>query len=153
MTRPTHPAAPTLASPGRQVFHLIVSIAGWALFTWWWWIVFQRVTAREIRYTGLVIAATLALTVLLTIIWVFHNLRIFRNRHQRTQVRHVREDFTRDRRGREVRFEGGMAALKTAAAVRIEVEGSEKVYLPAGRVREPIPVPAVPIRKDSHVSG
>ncbi len=135
MTRPDPPSPPTLPSPARRMFHLAVAFAGWVLFVWWWWLVLHNVTPEQARFTGILIAATLALSILLTMAWVFHNLRIFRRKSHRTHVRQVAEDFSRDRRGREVKIEGDAASLRTAPGVRIEILGSEKTYVPADRIR------------------
>lgn len=135
MIRSATSPPPTLPTPGRRMLHLGIALAGWALFLYWWWLVLHDVTPDQMRFTGILIAATLALSMLLTIAWVFHNLRIFKARTNRTHVRPVVEDFSRDRRGREVKIEGSAAALKSAPGIRIEIVGSEKTYLPASQIR------------------
>ena len=128
------PAPPWRASVPRQALHLSIAAAGWVLFGWWWWIVLWHVGPYEVRITGIFLAATLALTVLLTIAWVFHNLRIFRHKAKRSSVRTPREEFLHDRRERVLHFDEGLEAIRDAHAVRIEIEGDRKIYRAVGNV-------------------
>jgi hypothetical protein len=125
---PARPAPPTLASPGRRLFHLLIALAGWALFLYWWWLVLGRLDPAHVRFTVLFILATLAGCILLTAGWVFHNLRIFRRKGPRTHVRISSYQFTRDRVGRTLVFASPIERLATAPVIQIRLEHEGKAY-------------------------
>lgn len=125
---PTPPPFPIEASRPRQLLHALVAVAGWCLFVWWWWIVFQRVSRAEIRFTLWFIGLSLAIIVLLTLLWVVHNRRIFAKRTARLNVRDEVPAVTRDTIGRELQMPSLPTEYQTAAIVRVSLEGDVKRY-------------------------
>ena len=92
MTQPSSPIRPPLqASPARRVLHTLIAVAGWALFVYWWWVVFHRVSRHEVRFTVLFVTLSLLAIVLTTSIWAYHNVRIYRRLGPRWKVRQVAE--------------------------------------------------------------
>jgi hypothetical protein len=129
--KPLGPRPPTQASVGRRVFHLLVALAGWVLFVWWWIIVLWRVDHHQVRITGIFVGVTLLVCVVLTTVWTYHNLRIWRHRGPRTQVRESQEDYARDRLGRSVAFKGDEHQLKNDPVIVVRMEHEGKVYRPS----------------------
>ncbi len=121
---------PTVASPGRRVFHTLIAVAGWAVFAWWWWIVLHRVGRSEMRFTGLFILVSLVVCVAVTGLWVMHNRMIFRRKGARTGVRDAKLDYSHDPLGRAVTFEVPERALRNSPIVRILFEPDRKRYRP-----------------------
>lgn len=137
---------PVEAGPGRRVFHTLLAVAGWVLFGYWWWLVFHRVSGQEVRFTALFIAFSLAIIVLVTAAWAFHNLSIYARRGPRKRIREVRPDFSHDRVGRDVTFRDA-ASLQRAAVVYVGLGETGKVYEARGAVRpaaSPAPAPPAP---------
>jgi hypothetical protein len=110
------------------VFHLVVAIAGWALFVYWWAIVLGRTGASEMRFTGWFLALSLFAVLLVTGAWVAHNTHLYRARNARKQVRRLRVSFHQDTLGRSVQAEDDQS-LTRAAFIRIVVDGGRKRYL------------------------
>ena len=113
----------------RQALHILLAGAGWVLFIYWWSIVLARVTPREIRFTALFIGISLVVVVAATVIWVMHNVAIFRRRGPRTKVRPVDQQVRVDHLGRSLRLETDADALRAARLVRVLVDGERKIYL------------------------
>ena len=137
-TRPARPQPPTQAGAGRRLFHLLMAVAGWALFLWWWWLVLGRTDPAEVRFTAIFIVVTLALCVGVTALWAAHNISIFRRRGPRTRVRDVKYDFSRDRLGRSVSFTGSLEQMEVEPIVHIRLEHEGKVYRTASSVEAAI---------------
>lgn len=124
---------PTQAGTARRVLHTLIALAGWALFAYWWTVVFARVSRSEIRFTILFVLAALVVCVLVTGLWVFHNVSIFRRKGPRKGLREATLDYSHDPLGREVTFESSAEALRAAPAVRIRVDASGKSFRSAVR--------------------
>ena len=141
---------PIVAGPARRVLHSLVALAGWALFVYWWWIVFHRVSRHEVRFTALFIVASLALIVLVTLGWTWHNLRIWKRKGPRTHVRAATSDFARDGVGRAVSFPAAGPDRHTAPVVYVRMTDDGKRYdaavglPPRAPSRPPRGNPAVP---------
>lgn len=143
---PTPPASrtgPLESGPVRQVIHIVFIIAGWCLFVWWWWLVMQRVSRAEMEFTGWFIALSLVVIVLSTSLWAFHNVRLFRRKGPRQNLRVVTADLTHDTVGRPVDMPEVAEECLTSREIVIRIEGDKKVYRSAGpgrpvlRVLEP----------------
>jgi hypothetical protein len=139
--RPNPVKPPTLASPARRVLHTIIALGGWALFVYWWWLVFHRVSRHEVRFTALFIAISLAVIVLITAAWAFHNLQIFRRRPGRTHVRDVEANYRLDGVGRSVAFTGAADACLNAPVVHVRMVGDGKMYVATRRLAAAGPAP------------
>jgi hypothetical protein len=132
--RTQRPTPPTQAGPLRRAFHTLIATAGWIVFGYWWWLVLGRLDPVHVRWTLVFIALTLALSVLLTAAWAFHNLRIFRLRGPRTQVPRTTYEFKRDRLGRPIVFADRRELLEKAQVVQIGLEHEGKTYRAFERV-------------------
>lgn len=126
---------PMEAGPGRRLFHTLIAIGGWCLFIYWWWLVFHRVSAREVRFTVVFIVFSLAVIVMVTAAWAFHNLSIYARRGPRRRNREVRPDFSHDRVGRDVTFRDAADLYRTAPVVYVAVTAKGKTYEARGTAR------------------
>jgi hypothetical protein len=122
------PRPPTFPSPARQVLHMLVSVAGWLLFLYWWSIVLREVSRRTVEMTGLFLLVSLVLVVVMTVLWTWHNQRLFERKGPRTQLREVPEDYSQDIIGRAVAFEGSRERIQSEPEVEIVVEPGRKTY-------------------------
>jgi hypothetical protein len=126
--RPYTVPPPRDAGPTRRVLHTLISAAGWILFVYWWWIVFQRVSRDEMRFTALFVALSLVVIVLVTLGWVWHNLGIFNRRGPRKAAVTAKAEFRTDGVGRPVSFPSGGIDRHSAPVVYVRVEGNHKRY-------------------------
>jgi hypothetical protein len=123
----------------RQLLQAIVAVAGWAVFVYWWWIVFGRVSRSEVAFTAIFVAVTAVISILVTGLWSLHNKRIHRRRGPRTQVRAVQETYSRDVLLRTISLPAKADRIKGVPVVEVLVGENRKVYrLP------PVPGPGGP---------
>lgn len=122
------PRAESEARPARRLLHHLMALAGWTLFVYWWWVVFQRVSETEIRFTLVFIALALVLVVVLTVFWVVHNRAIWKRKGPRLKPIENPGFVKRDSLGRRVRFAEARPKLVESSLVRVDVEETEKVY-------------------------
>ncbi len=134
MTELTPIKPPIQASPPRRLFHTLVAIAGWALFVYWWWIVFQRVGRDEVRFTLMFVAISFVVIVAATAAWAWHNARIFRRKGPRTHLREVTADYSHDGVGRPVTFVDMPRDRTNAPVVRVRFSAEGKAYVPSDAV-------------------
>lgn len=119
---------PRQGSARRRLLQTIVALSGWGLFVYWWWLVFQRVSRKEIVFTAIFIAVSASIAIVVTALWSLHNKRLHRRKGPRTKIRPVREDYSRDTLLRTVSFPGGADSVKRDPVVRVHVGEKEKVY-------------------------
>ncbi len=119
----TAPAA--LASPGRALAHFIGVASGWVLFVLGW----QRVAARpwdSHELWVLIVASSLVLPTL-TVIWIVHNVGLYRRRSsRRRQARAVEARYESDWTGRVI--EARWSGLAQANRIYIDVGTQSKRY-------------------------
>lgn len=127
---PPHAREPIQAGPVRSAFHALVVFGGWVLFVYWWWLVYQRVSPAEIRFTMWFIALSLVAIVLVTMLWAVHNVRLFRGKTARTNVRAVHQDSSHDTIGRPVGMPAVPEECVTASLIVVRIEDGSKVYRP-----------------------
>ena len=101
---------------------------GWALFAWWWWLVIQRTSGDEVAFTMAFLALSLVVVVVVTALWVVHNVGIFRRKGPRRTVRERVVDPLHDTLGRDLTMRAGREALHESPVVRITLDGERKIY-------------------------
>src|SRR5690349_14935307 len=122
------PRQPLRGGPGRRAFHSLVALAGWVLFVYWWWLVLQRVTRTEVRFTLWFIVLALVVIVVATMLWAFHNVRLFRRKGARRQVPVATQDSSHDSIGRPVGMPAVPEECRTASLIVVRIEDGSKVY-------------------------
>ena len=116
------------AGPIRRTLHLVIALAGWVLFTYWWWLVMRQTGRDQIVWTLTFIAISLAVIVLVTVLWVMHNVRLFKRKGPR---RNLGTRPAGEREGTRTPVplpQRGDAGLTTSPLVRVVIEGGTKVY-------------------------
>jgi hypothetical protein len=150
MTEPRTTALPeplSTAGLAKQTLHLLIAAAGWVLFVYWWWLVVQRTGREQIVWTLVFIAIALAVVVLTTILWVVHNIRIFKKKAKRTHVadRPAVRLTEGERRDAQLAIARGLPPparpsedVLSASVVEVALDGGKKVYRAAnGRALPP----------------
>jgi len=113
----------------RHLVHVLVSIAMWCLFGYYWYVVLGRElgpgTVRAMETLGVVIVVGLVVTGL----WIGHNLRVARKFEGRRQGFRESADATleRDTIGRNVE-RPDLAELRAARVVEIDADEKSKTY-------------------------
>lgn len=113
-----------LKGPLRILAHVIVVLAGWAIFFYWWYLV----AIRSWVETGIamIIFVTLVVAPAITSWWIFHNLGIFRRKGPRSGERPVAMAYERDWNQRTVVADWD--ALGEVGVIVVSVAGDHKRY-------------------------
>ncbi len=115
----------------RDFWHYLVSILMWILFGYYW----QVVSGRSISLAGFqalgVLAGVSALGLVVTLLWVRHNLNLAARNRRRERPAPGPETLERDYLGRPV-VSPGLAALKNAAVVGISLDADDRKVYTAG---------------------
>lgn len=113
-----------------NVVQVVLAIVGWVLFAWLWWIAIATgPTDSQLRSTLTVGVIDLGI-VLVTMLWVSWNVRIYRRKGARTAVPTTTYSYDRDCCGTPVVIPA--AVYNGSRSIIIEVEGEgdarTKVY-------------------------
>jgi hypothetical protein len=110
----------------RDAMHVLLVLAGWALFFTWWVQVLRDTSLPEAVVAVLVILSVSLLTALATVGWVRYNLGIYRRKGPRRAVPDVTEDIGADALGRKL-VHPGTEELRAARVVTVSLsDGSGK---------------------------
>ena len=119
----------------RHVHHVVISVLAWCLFGYHWWIVAQR----HMNPTTFVAMKTLGALVLsglvLTLLWVIHNLRLAKSYGRRRGFTPPPEPFAMDTLERPL-VAPELPVLRAAQLVEISLDDAgNKVYIAGGEVQ------------------
>jgi hypothetical protein len=121
----------------KGIFHTFLAVMTWLLFLYWWNQVIPKISVEDASVAFLVIFLTLLITSVLTLLWVRHNLGIFRRKGPRKGLPAVSEEILSDSLGRTLDLPG-YDSLKSAPVVFISREDDRKRFdLPGKPSREP----------------
>jgi len=110
----------------RNALHVLLVMAGWALFFKWWGQVVRDTSLPEAAVAVLVIFSVSLLTSLATVGWVRYNLGIYRRKGPRRTVPDVTEDIGADALGRKL-VHPDTEELRAARVVTVSIsDGSGK---------------------------
>jgi len=110
----------------RNAMHVLIVMAGWALFFTWWGKVLRGTSHPEAAEAVLVILSVSLLTALVTVWWVHYNLGIYRRKGPRRTVPDVTEDIGADALGRKL-VHPDTEELRAARVVTVSIlDGSGK---------------------------
>lgn len=108
----------------RGFCHALIAACAWVLFFFWWRQVLGFTRSQDVIFVLIFIGVTVVITTLLNLIWVRHNVGIFRRKGPRTRVTEVAQDRASDSLGRPIQ-------LPAAGSIRrsrvVTVSASEKV--------------------------
>lgn len=123
---PAHFARPTLSGPLHVLFHVLIVVAGWGLFTWGWWRVVSGDPARPAVVVSLIII-TLIVAPLITLYWVLHNRDIYLRKGPRLSGRTAVGGYSEDWTGRMVHAQ--FDKLRASYLVVIKNTAEDKYYM------------------------
>jgi len=108
----------------QKVGHFLLVLAGWVLFIWMW----TLVVARPWDSGPLVLLVVLSIIAapLITLLWIFHNMGIYKRKGPRKGMREVKPVYDVDWTGREVTADWD--ALSRSRVIVIEIDEFGKNY-------------------------
>lgn len=111
----------------RGVFHSSVAVLTWILFFYWWRQVIPQASVDDVSVALLAIFLTTLCTSVLTLLWIRHNVAIFRRKGPRKALPSVSEERTDDHLGRKLDHPG-TDRLKSASVVFVSRKGDRKHF-------------------------
>jgi len=111
----------------RGTFHALLTVLTWILFVYWWGQVIPQVSFEDAIISFLVIILTAMVTSILTLLWVRHNINIFRRKGPRKGLPTVSEERFVDHLGRTISHPGN-DILKASRVVIVSSEGTGKSF-------------------------
>ena len=141
---PTPAAQGPERSARRDVVHLVLLVVPWAVFGWLWWRVALSTSAGALLDAVGLVVLVAVLCVPLTMLWIAHNLRIFRRKGERTGQPAAPFEYAADWTRREVVAD--WAAVRGARVVVVDPGADRKHFRPE---EAPVvtPAPAAPRRR------
>ena len=122
----------------QEIAHIFFILFGWAVFIWLWWDVMQGQWDTA-GFWWIVIGSILVVPAI-TVIWIFHNVSLYRRLGPRKSVRAVKEAYPVDFKGRQV--DADWDALRNARFITIGADDTHKQFravteLPPSTLRKP----------------
>ena len=123
---------PVGATSIRALVQLMLVVIGWFIFLWAW-VSVMRFTALETVVSTIILLATLALVIeVINLLWIWHNVNIFKKKGPRKGVPQVRYEFQGDFLGR--RQDADWQNLREEALIIVGFDDERKVFTPGGAV-------------------
>jgi hypothetical protein len=118
---------PEGGSPPRMAFHVAIAVVGWVLFAYFWRVVGERGLSPGAVISLIAMATFLAAVIIMTTLWIMHNLRISR-RERRTGIRPVDElPYKQDKIGYTVESVD-FTSLRGAELIEVSIDQGKKIY-------------------------
>jgi len=111
----------------KGILHALLAVLTWILFISWWNQVIPQVTVEDASMAFLVIFLTFLICSVLTLLWVRHNVGIFRRKGPRKNLPPVSEERETDYLGRKLDHPG-YDFLKDAPLVIVSREEDRKHF-------------------------
>jgi hypothetical protein len=126
---------PPITPDMRQLGHIAVGVAFWALLIVLWvlLVIEHRAVGASIVYSVQYVAAVGGAVLAVTLWWIRHNTRIYRRKGPRTGRPEIPPRTDEDRLGRPIRWQtdGGAEGALEVGHLRVELDGTAKVYVEA----------------------
>lgn len=129
----TDPVRRTSGWSLRRACHAVIALSAWLLFFYWWRQVLEFTRWRDVVITLVFIFAAVLITSLLTLLWVRHNINLFRRKGPRLRITDVSEARDRDSLGRPIHWPASGVA-RQSRIVSISSTEKEK-FMEAGETR------------------
>jgi hypothetical protein len=114
----------------RALVQLVLVVIGWCLFLWAW-VSVMRFTALETVVATIVLLAALAVVIeAINLLWIRHNINIFKKKGPRKSVPQVRYESQRDFLGR--RQVADWQNLRGEALIIVGFNDERKIFTPGG---------------------
>ena len=112
----------------RDLLHILLSLGMWALFGYYWHLVLSREIGSRTVHGIFILILIVVSGLLLTLLWVVHNLRLARRNRRRGHPPAVAESHEQDTIGRPV-VGADLSTLRAARRIDISLTDSgEKRY-------------------------
>ena len=118
--------APSLRSAGQGA----LVVLGWALFIASWVKVGRGVTGDTVVTTLLLVVGVAVISLSVTILWIAHNVSIFRRKGPRTNARDIDFEFNKDFLGRDL--DADWDAVGQSSKILVAVREDFKSFVAAG---------------------
>jgi hypothetical protein len=112
------------ADPMRNVAHTVLAVLLWILYGYYWSIVSQQPVNRHTQVALVSLGVLAAITIVILVVWIFHNLRISRRYSRRTARPPSPKESVRDYVGRWIICDDP-AALLTANYIEIDIKSTK----------------------------
>lgn len=115
-----------LASLGRRIVHILAILGGWFIYFWLWWRVIYVYDQGLSPLVALFLFSVIIVVPTITLIWILHNVRIFKHKGPRQGRTTVADNYVSDWKGRRVTAD--WQSVKQASIIVISVSGNDKQY-------------------------
>ncbi len=115
-----------LASLGHRIVHALAICGGWFIYFWLWWRVIYVYGQGLSPLVALFLFSTIIVVPTLTLIWILHNVRIFKRKGLRQGRAIVEDNYVSDWKGRRVTAD--WTDMQQASSIVISVSGGDKQY-------------------------
>ncbi len=115
-----------LASLGRRIVHALAIFGGWFIYFWLWWRVIYVYDQSLSPLVAFFLLSVIVIVPTITLIWILHNVRIFKNKGPRQGRTTVEENYASDWKGRNVTADWN--DMKQASNIVISISGNDKQY-------------------------
>ncbi len=109
----------------RGACHALVALGAWVLFFYWWDEVLGFTRRRDVTFVLVFLGIAVAATTLLNLVWVGHNVRIFRRKGPRTRIPEVSQERDSDSLGRPIRLTAP-GSIRRCPVVTVSADEKEK---------------------------
>ncbi len=123
---------PGSATSIRALVQLVLIVIGWFLFFWAWGSVMRFTAPETVLVTIILLAALAAVILVINLLWIRHNVNIFKKKGPRKSVPQVRYEFQRDFLGRKQVAD--WQNLQGEALIIVGFDDERKVFTPGEAV-------------------
>lgn len=111
----------------RLALHVVITTAGWAFFGYFWFVVIRRGWySKGIPLALIMMGVFITLLLVVTGIWVRHNIAIGRKNRRRGAPVFKEGIYLKDKTGLDVVI-ADMESIKGSAVIEISIENGKKV--------------------------
>ena len=115
-----------LASLGSRIVHALAIGGGWFIYFWLWCRVIYVYGQDLSPLVALFLVITIIVVPTLTLIWILHNVRIFKRKGMRQGRTTADDSYASDWKGRQVI--ANWTDMKQASSIVISVRENDKRY-------------------------
>lgn len=115
-----------LASLGHRIVHILAILGGWFIYFWLWWRVIYVYDQGLSPLVALFLFSVIIVVPTITLIWILHNVRIFKHKGPRQGRTTIADNYVSDWKGRRVTAD--WQSVKQASIIVISVSGNDKQY-------------------------
>ena len=116
------------ASSIRALVQLVLVVIGWFLFLWAWVSVMRYTAPETVAVTTILLAAFAVVVEAINLLWIRHNMKIYKKKGPRENVPQVRYEFRRDFSDR--RLAADWQSLQGEALIIVSFDDGQKTFTP-----------------------